>query len=702
MSSPIWITPPGFLTTVTQSVSTSVSVSAVGTDVTYALISGSLPIGLQLNSQTGEISGTPSFAWSPVASTFVIRAQSDLLVADRTFTIDTNLTNSPSWDSNNLGYSNLDQSIIDGPILGFLNLAPAYANPNFEGVPIVVNRQYVDWQLVANATALLPGKKLFYFIPDNAGELPPGLILTDDGRLYGIVRDKTRIDYTFPKNARYDVGGYDITPYDYSSIAAPLGIKYFEKTYEFAVTATDGLSSATTIFKIHVKDPQFLSQDTIFTGYVQYPVPLQWIMNTDLGTIRSKSQNLFELRAYDPYPTFGSTNYSVIDMLPEYFSFNDKTQTLLISLPSIFEWNTNYTFTLQATKTNTVNNTSVSSTATFNISILGDGANYIKFASPSLLATMRPGELSTISIEVERTDGFDSTFELLDGQLPPGLSLAYDGSVVGKVLFSQSNLPSYTFIVRAQDSQRQVFIDGTFTINLDLSDSKIYTDIYLRPYLSEQLRSDYVDLVSTQKNIPLTSLYRPLDPNFGIQKELKLYLYYGIENVSLRYYVEAMQQAFYNKRLLFNGVKIAQAKHQNGLIIYEMVYIDLRDDFTNDQGQVISDQVIINDEIYYPNSISNMRSKLESILIDSKPIAKSEYYLPLYQKIIQQSPTNYLLAVPICYTKPGMAASIKKQLDNSGFDFKLIDFEFERIILEKSIETNTDQYLFFPNQTISK
>ena len=81
MTTPTWITAAGFLGTVTELVSTSTIISAQGTDTTYAVISGHLPLGLSLSS-TGIIAGTPTEVIKTTRSKFVVRASNSNKVKD--------------------------------------------------------------------------------------------------------------------------------------------------------------------------------------------------------------------------------------------------------------------------------------------------------------------------------------------------------------------------------------------------------------------------------------------------------------------------------------------------------------------------------------------------------------------------------------------------------------------------------------------
>jgi hypothetical protein len=68
-------------------------------------------------------------------------------------------------------------------------------------------------------------------------------------------------------------------------------------------------------------------------------------------------------------------------------------------------------------------------------------------------------------------------------------------------------------------------------------------------------------------------------------------------------------------------------------------------------------------------------------------------------RTIQQTtgaPLGFIKAIPICYTKPGEGATVVKKINISGFDFKLIDFEVDRLIITNTIDSTVDKYLKFP------
>jgi hypothetical protein len=708
MSTPIWITNPGFLSTVTELVSTTTQVVATGTNIRYSLISGQLPNGLAINSSTGIISGTPTVVYSIGLKQFVIRARNNDGVSDRTFNISVYGPTPPQWNAQSLAISNLTNEIISTSTLGFTNFIYDIAkNPE----PIVVNKQYIDFQLTAEVDILPPGKNLYYYIADDNGQLPPGVTLTSDGRIFGFVNDSTILNYTYSDNGKFDDESYGSVPYDYAALRSTTGAKYYDKVYKFYVTATDGIAESKYLFKIEVVDPAFLTtldeqpSNSTVISYTRYPVPPQWLMDTDLGVIRSNNKHVFKLSAYDPYPGYGPLRYNVISAVPDNFTFNTSTGILLADIPYSSTFNTTATISISATKVlQSIPVTTTTTNATFSISILGDNAKYIEFITPTVVGTLRPGEISMLQFSVARKDGLGTTYRLISGSLPDNLYLETDGSIVGKIAYDLTTSTSYIFTVRAEDVQREAYVEKTFNLLVDRSVSTIFTNIYLSPYLPDAERDIYSDFVTDTNIFPQYMIYRPLDLNFGVQRKLKLPLVGGIEAVDSRYYALAMTRSFYNKQLQFGEIKVAVAATRDNTIIYEIVYVEVNDDLVNFQGESVPPEVTSFDTVMYPNSIANMRGELSDIQIDGVNIIRNEYYIPLYRKTVQDTSggsINLANIIPICYANPGSGTLILKKINNSGFNFNVLKCEIDRIIIENTLDNKIDKYLIFPKRTIN-
>jgi len=63
---------------------------------------------------------------------------------------------------------------------------------------------------------------------------------------------------------------------------------------------------------------------------------------------------------------------------------------------------------------------------------------------------------------------------------------------------------------------------------------------------------------------------------------------------------------------------------------------------------------------------------------------------------------GYVKALPLCYTLPGKSAAIISRIKFSDFDFKNIDLEADRYIIDVIDGTFQDKYLAFPTGTASR
>ena len=225
------------------------SVTLITPKVTYSVISGALPGGLKLtspgglnSSSAGLISGTPFSVGQKITSQFVVRAKNSNGITDRTFIIDTQGATDPVW------------------------LTPeGYLSVGLGGQQYVVNKEYVDYQFSAIYDVLPAGQKLRYYIGDNEGELPPGLTLTEDGRLSGYVIDTLGIDALASPIGGYDAERYDSYPYDhaiqYGGSVVVQRPKFLAKIYQFYITVTDSIASSRRLFQIKIEDPSSFKAD---------------------------------------------------------------------------------------------------------------------------------------------------------------------------------------------------------------------------------------------------------------------------------------------------------------------------------------------------------------------------------------------------------------------------------------------------------
>jgi len=649
--------------------------------VTYTLISGALPSGLSI-ANNGIISGIPSIVYQTVRSEFVIRASNTVTVADRKFYIDVLGATPPVITT-------------PGPI-------PRIGPSNETWL---VNGQIVDFQFTGTADIIPPGKKLVFFIADGDGELPPGLELSEDGRLYGTVVDNLSLPYQAATNGNYDEEGYDIQPYEHDSteqFGLATNSRFINKIYKFYLSLSNGVGVFRATYTIPVNDPNYY-----FTLPSQYPVALQWLTPTNLGEVRCNTYQNITLNTHDCDPGGGSISYGYsinnneFDLLPPGLNLDPVTGVIFGFIPYTPVYSTTYSFKLAVTKNNVLTGTNNYRDRTFTITVLGAVYGSVSFVSSSNLGTISQGVQSELSVVAKHTNSsIGITYVLSSGSLPPGLSLAIDGAIQGTVPYNPSQLSDtkYTFIIKALDTNHTEEIQSSFSITVAGYAEKEYTNIVFRPLLSLATRDFYSKFINDQFIFEKTLLYRPYDPAFGTQTNLEFVLEHGIEKRALDDYVPALQQYFSRRRLEFGDLKISSAVDDTNKVIYDVIYIELIDKFVNSSGVSVGSEIVtINGETLYPESIDNMRTALESVA------PYDEYLLPKFMRTIQTDtgiPLGRILCMPLCYCLPGNSKIILNRIKNYGIDFKQINFDIDRLIILDTTDNTTAKYLLFPHRKV--
>ena len=283
---------------------------------TITLISGSLPGGIYLDGTV--LRGTPREVSKETTSTFVLRATHNNEISDRTFKIVVVGADNPLWQT------------PEGL------LAVGSNNSLF-----ILDNEPIDFQLIAEDSDIAAGQTLQYFIPGNGGTLPPGIILTTDGRLVGVVDPILAIqkavgggqyddagydagstsayDFSVPSSNGFDSFYYDTTIYDLNiPTRSP---KKLNRYYEFVVSVSDGDSVSSRTFKLYIVGDDFFRADTtvmkissgVFSAdntYLRAPV---WLTPSDLGYRRANNYVTLFLDVYDPTSNTGIISFTVKD-----------------------------------------------------------------------------------------------------------------------------------------------------------------------------------------------------------------------------------------------------------------------------------------------------------------------------------------------------------------------------------------------------
>lgn len=278
---------------------------------------------------------------------------------------------------------------------------------------------------------------------------------------------------------------------------------------------------------------------------------------------------------------------------------------------------------------------------TFNIRLLGEVDSVITWLTPTNLGTLEANGISTLFVRASTTLT-DSVvrYRIVDGQLPPGLRLSQEGEIIGKVpVFGSENEPGllrftdqgslttfdfgtttfdreYTFTVVAKDRFEYSASERTFTIRISDEDNLNYSNIFFKPFLSQDQREKFINLVDDSRIFTPRLIYRAGDPSFGIQKNLRCLVYAGIENLDLESYVTAVAKNHKRKSFFFGDLKTAVAKIPGtDQVLYEVVYIELIDRQRPKSGikekiNITSQNFITADSISYDTKNDNFVSNI--------------------------------------------------------------------------------------------
>ena len=407
------------------------------------------------------------------------------------------------------------------------------------------------------------------------------------------------------------------------------------------------------------------------------------------------------------------------------------------------------------------------STKTFVVKLLGEVDSRITWLTDSNLGAISSNYISTLKVEAETSvSNALLLYEFVDGRLPPGLSLNFDGEIVGKII-PYSSVPNggmtifdtgnmvfdgndttvdrvFTFTVAVYDQFKYSRTEKTFTIQVADPDEKLYSNLTVKPFLNPVQRQAYATLISNPDIFIPEYIYRPNDPNFGIQKQIKMLIYAGIETQDIRNYMAVIAKNHKRKKFKLGAVKTAVAKTPGtNTVVYEVVYVDVIDPYMPTIGKtrntftirnqdkitadiinydtdndatglqnsepfrnrpkyantVKSDSNVLkvsdsNDRIRYISNLQNMR---ENILATGDT---ERNFLPLWMRSNQEGSVaelGYVSAIPLCYTKPGFSKIIANAISFTNFQFNQFDFDIDRYIIDNVTGDSNEKYLLFAN-----
>jgi len=414
---------------------------------------------------------------------------------------------------------------------------------------------------------------------------------------------------------------------------------------------------------------------------------------------------------------------------PPGLSLNTSTGVLYGELPYQPAYTQNYRFTVRITKTDYNTQDTVFKDQIFNLTLKGNVESTIEFVTTSTLTPIIPGFQSELQIVATHIgDQIPISYLQTNGKLPPGLSLETDGNIIGRVGYGHlttfdSTITGYnsllldkgittldrqfTFEVTASDAFRLSSVSQTFEIKIADQSAIPYTSLYFKPLLASKSRQYYRTFVQDSNIFDATTLYRPNDPAFGVQQQIKMYLEYGLQTLNLDNYLPAMTNYFKRKRFYFGSLQTAVAKDAFDNVVYEVIYVNLIDDqMVGSVSASTSFQEKNNGVLttFYPDSVINMQTALETLAVGTGFIKVDNMYRPKFMQTIQDTtgvPLGFVKAAILCYAMPGKSQTILDKIKNSGYDFKQLDFDIDRMWVDSSLDNATTKYLMFGTSYVS-
>lgn len=409
-------------------------------------------------------------------------------------------------------------------------------------------------------------------------------------------------------------------------------------------------------------------------------------------------------------------------------------------------------------------------TRLLNVSILGDLYDTIEWLTPTYLGTIQNGAVSDLSVVAFSSLGKQIYYSYTSGSYInqiQGLTLDPTGLLTGRASFQLfgldsgqttfdndplTNIPSTTvdhtfeFSITARTFDQSTSSSKVFSILVRERNTRPYENLYLKALLSKQQRAEFRDILQNQSIFPPESIFRSLDPWFGLSQEIRMLYLPGLNPSSLSSYAEAIETNHFQKRLLFTNVKTAVARRDgvydiiedvsgstvgtynvytstfvpsdysqgysvssripdgtsvgDQTIKYEVVYAEIKDQNSNSSGEgpadvidltnVIRNRYLDGDNSYIianPNSFTNMdNTVVNSIGYLDKGV------LPDWMTSIQLDGTQlgFVRAVVLAYTNPGASNTIAWRFNELGYDLNEINFTVDRYYVDSVYSSNYD------------
>jgi hypothetical protein len=794
MAQPVWNTPAGSIGSFPASLVAlfQLSASAVtpATTITYALISGTLPSGLTINS-SGLISGTPSIVTSNVTSTFTVRATDNLgNLRDRTFSMTISGTAIPQFLTPNGSILTTQDSIwIETPIaisnpksdnpvivqikegalppgleIDTLGVIRGYANPPTVTItqPTVIATATKTSStdntitLTASSTAgFTVGRPVIfsgstfggvntgttYYVKTILNSITFTVSATQNGPTYFVSDSSGLMTVTLPP---VSTGNPTIRTYTFTlQLSSPLG----NDLGNFSITVVNqtlpepqGGPGNTPNSRIPVlyntRPPTYIiNDDDPYYGYYILP-PVAPTQSADMGNFQSGEYFAFKMIGHD----FDGNpiKYKYVN-LPTGLT-GDINTGWITGTPSLSSTGlSNYNFSVRVYKADAPD-VYFSDFYNFNFTLQKNITGNVIWITPEDLGQLYNGNISTLFVRA--TSDVSLKYRLTSGSLPPNLSVASNGEIIGRVAdqptdtyLELGDVSNYTFTVQAySDIYPSVVSSKTFTVSVLQEFTQPTDTLYIKAAPPINDRLILRELLESETIIPTDYLYRPDDQYFGKATSIIYEHAYGIYASDIQEYLAAVTRNHYWRNITLGELKTAVARNDAGDIIYEVVYSEVIDNLVNPQGVSIQSQIrwprpidlglgpwytSITD-IYtsynkdlppgfytsrspgyaqdlYPNSLYNMRNRVAQVVGQEYDSRLLPQWMTSQQ--INGTTLGYTQAWVICYTKPGFAETVKSNIQTlwkdpvgNPYTLNLINFQIDRFSVDKSATYDYDNH----------
>lgn len=738
MAQPIWITPSGNIGGVPSGIEIgSIQVEArpilPATSLTYSLLSGQLPTGLVI-STSGEIHGTTLPTAENITFTFVIRATDNLAnISDRTFTLLLSGVDSSKFITPSGNILTTQDSI-------WTEIQIEYSNSVNDEVLIRHVQGILPPGLEINDSGLIRGYPQPPYLTTTATQIINSAVATIDNTIecYSTLGFSSGRPVTFTGAVFGNITAgrtyYIKSVINSTSFTISASVNGPELTLSSAVGYMTVTLPSVPVNQPIIKTYTFtLKLDSVYGADFQaYSIT---VINQNTPTAMGGPGKLPNTRV----PTLLNTRPLSYNILPDdvnyrYYAFPNGPfgETYPITTPAfIAKYESDNIFSFKAlgydfdnseleyvfanlspgltgdaasgwlTGNLTIANNSISQFG-FSVAvrkkqmpalssdfidfsfIISDNINdEIIWISPSDLgiifnnteSILRLSTLSQVPLE----------FQLIDGSLPPNLSLLSSGEIAGTVSFQPTDvlLPElssseFQFTVQAYSPAFPLITASkTFTLTVLQKFANPMDTLYIKCTPSIHDRELLSSLLNDDTLIPYNYLYRPDDANFGKSFSVVYEHAYGINASNFDEYITAVTKNHYWRNITLGEIKTAIARNQyTGEVIYEVVYSSVYDNLVNygaettydvtkqativtPAGKSVSKTVLwprpipLNPgttSVVYPNSLINMRKQI----VEERGQEQHTDILPLWMTSQQASGSTlgFQPAWVICYCLP--------------------------------------------------